>query len=251
MISEALIEKPNSLPVLDQPLQAVPWSLTQNGFDNLLRHLDPNREIAGEIYEGIRRRLVRYFIARGVELPDLLADQTMDRAIKRFDDGVFIPNFQNYCFGIARLVHLETLRKRKREQAALTRLSWVANTETREDDYSQESLERLERLMNELPENERLLILAYYQSGSGKSIETRQRLAAQLGIAANAVRIRAHRIRRKLEVRFLAEQFGGYQRGNSPTRTQARSRSSLRHRSASTHFTRSRNESAVSDIRGL
>jgi hypothetical protein len=56
--------------------------------------------------------------------------------------------------------------------------------------------------MSELPANERHLILAYYQGRHGEAIETRQRLAKQLGIANNALRIRVHRIRRKLELRF-------------------------------------------------
>jgi RNA polymerase sigma factor (sigma-70 family) len=210
-LSTAYTAKPNSLLVRDQRVAATKWSLTQNGFDNLLRHLHPNREIAGEIYEETRRKLVRFFAARGAELSDSLADQTLDRVARRFEDGIVVPNFQSYCFGVARLLHLETHRKQKFERTALCELARISRTDSTENSSSQEVLECLERLMDELPAKERHLISAYYGGGDGEAIKTRQRLADQLGIDANAVRIRVHRIRRKLEARFLSEQFIDYQ----------------------------------------
>jgi DNA-directed RNA polymerase specialized sigma24 family protein len=48
------------------------------------------------------------------------------------------------------------------------------------------------------PENFRLIV-QYYQQNEQSRIEARRNLAAQLGIPPNALRIRAHRIRARLQ----------------------------------------------------
>jgi DNA-directed RNA polymerase specialized sigma24 family protein len=48
------------------------------------------------------------------------------------------------------------------------------------------------------PENRRL-VLEYYQNEKRAKIDHRRKLAEQLGIAVNALRIRAHRIRLQLQ----------------------------------------------------
>ena len=53
--------------------------------------------------------------------------------------------------------------------------------------------------MQQLPPANRELVLKYYHEEKRAKIEHRQKLAEQLGIAVNALRIRAHRIRHTLE----------------------------------------------------
>ena len=58
-------------------------------------------------------------------------------------------------------------------------------------------MECLRRCLARLPEDQRRLILRYH--GEDDRIRSRQELAEELGIALNALRIRAHRVRRDLE----------------------------------------------------
>ena len=53
----------------------------------------------------------------------------------------------------------------------------------------------LDDCMQKLPEENRQLVLRYYQDEKKVKIDNRQILAEELGIAINALRIRAHRIR--------------------------------------------------------
>jgi DNA-directed RNA polymerase specialized sigma24 family protein len=53
--------------------------------------------------------------------------------------------------------------------------------------------------MERLTPDNRNLVLKYYQEEKRARIDHRKRLAEKLGIAVNALRIRAHRIRASLE----------------------------------------------------
>jgi DNA-directed RNA polymerase specialized sigma24 family protein len=57
----------------------------------------------------------------------------------------------------------------------------------------------LDRCVEKLTPENRDLVLSYYQEEKHAKIEHRKNLAATLGIAANALRIRAHRIRASLQ----------------------------------------------------
>src|SRR5437879_4928244 len=59
--------------------------------------------------------------------------------------------------------------------------------------------ECLDSCLERLSPGQRELVLQYYQKDKRAKIEGRQRLAEQLGIAVNALRIRAHRIRSLLQ----------------------------------------------------
>jgi DNA-directed RNA polymerase specialized sigma24 family protein len=84
----------------------------------------------------------------------------------------------------------------------LTRLS--ENPETVEERMAEEyrSEQRhqcLESCVAKLEPETRNLILAYYEEEAGRKVRNRQQLAEAMGIPMNALRIRAHRIRAKLE----------------------------------------------------
>ena len=51
-------------------------------FEQLLSVLDADRDRAGERYEVIRRKLLKFFEWRGCQRPDELADQTIDRVLE-------------------------------------------------------------------------------------------------------------------------------------------------------------------------
>src|SRR4051812_48482909 len=90
------------------------WALTQDAFDALLGWLDPNRDIAGQKYEDIRRRLVKIFSCRGCAEPEDLADETINRVTTRLAtiESGFVGDPGRYFYGVANKVHLEYRRRK-------------------------------------------------------------------------------------------------------------------------------------------
>jgi DNA-directed RNA polymerase specialized sigma24 family protein len=63
------------------------------------------------------------------------------------------------------------------------------------DPDDEQDYDYLQRCLAELPPEDRQLIEAYYQHDKHEKIEHRKRLAEELGMGMNALRIRACRIR--------------------------------------------------------
>jgi len=168
------------------------WVLTQESFETLLAWLDPNREVAGQKYEEIRTRLMKIFACRGCYEPEDLADETINRVTNKLGEigSTFIGERARYFYGVANKVHLEYLRRKPAPP-----LPAATNTS--------EEVERryrcLDRCVGRLTPESRELVLQYYQEERRAKIEHRKNLADRLGIAVNALRIRAHRIRKSLQ----------------------------------------------------
>jgi DNA-directed RNA polymerase specialized sigma24 family protein len=167
------------------------WVLTQESFDALLDWLDPQREKAGQKYEDIRRRLIKIFTCRGCSEPEDLADETINRVtnkLKEIEAG-FTGDRARYFYGVANKVHLEYLRRKPDVTLPLP----VANSDEVEREFK-----CLETCMDRLTPDNRELVLQYYQEDKKAKIDHRKMLAEHLGIAVNALRIRACRIRATL-----------------------------------------------------
>jgi DNA-directed RNA polymerase specialized sigma24 family protein len=174
--------------------------MTQEAFDLLLASLDPDREQAGQKYVRLRLKLVKYFEWRGAAFPDREADVTMNRVARRIEEGQAIHSVGAYSYGVARLVFSESLKARQKEREALECAPSAEFQETEADLDAEARRACLDRCLQALPEENRALIIGYYDDEKGRKIERRKRLAARLGIPLNALRIRAHRIRAGLEV---------------------------------------------------
>jgi DNA-directed RNA polymerase specialized sigma24 family protein len=163
------------------------WILTQEAFDALLSWLDPRREQAGAKYEDIRLRLIKIFTCRGCLEPEDLADETINRVSKKLPDiqGTYEGDPTRYFYGVANKVHMEYVRRKPRPIPPVP-----DNSEDIEKEY-----ECLEKCIEKLKPEHRGLVLDYYQEEKRTRIDRRKKLADQLGIALNALRIRAHRIR--------------------------------------------------------
>lgn len=179
------------------------WVLTQDSFDGLLDWLDADRERAGKAYEAIRLRLIKIFTCRGCSEAEDLADETINRVVTRVRE--IAPDFAGdpvqYFYGVSHKVHLEYLRKRHLTQELEDTVSPAAIQSTSSIDLAEDiepEYQCLERCLGQLPENSRDLVVRYYQQEKQAKIDHRKRLAEELGIAVNALRIRAHRIRQSL-----------------------------------------------------
>lgn len=177
------------------------WALTQDTFDRLLEWLDADRERAGSKYEAIRLRLIKIFTCRGCPDAEELADETINRVTSRVIElaADYTGDPAHYFYGVSHKVHLEYLRKAQQTRvSADSATGSQALPDVLEDDIEPE-YQCLERCLERLPAEKRDLVVRYYQQERQAKIEHRKNLATELGIAVNALRIRAHRIRLALQ----------------------------------------------------
>jgi RNA polymerase sigma factor (sigma-70 family) len=188
----------NSPDMLAAPAPRRKWALTKEAFDRLLAAFGEDQESAGATYLEVRSNLTRFFEWRGCPFPEDHADETMNRVARRLTEGEEIRNPSGYCIGVARMLLLEINKERAREQHALGEM---ANTPVVAADASEseEHLECLRACLQNLPADNRELIIAYYQGEKGSKIENRKRLTERFGVPVNTLRMRALRLREKLQ----------------------------------------------------
>jgi len=179
------------------------WALTPEALDSLLDLLGPDRDEAGRRYEQIRGKLTRIYDWRGCPYPEELADETMNRVAHKLAGGLEVraeDPFRYFC-GVAQMVFKEVLREQKRRREAFSEIRQSEPTAYHPPDPAEddERLHCLRDCMAQLDDDQRTLMVDYYTGEGGGRIRNRKKLARQLGIALNALRIRAYRLRSQLE----------------------------------------------------
>jgi len=161
-------------------------------FDRLLRWLDADRERAGVLYERIRWRLVTILASRGCALAEELADETIDRVARRVSDieQTYVGDKATYFLGVMNYVHHEYLRR----PAAPGLIDTSDNLDTREAIHV-----CLDNCLESLAPYSRQLIERYYAADKKAKIDLRKVIARELGIKPATLRLRALRIREKLQ----------------------------------------------------
>lgn len=174
------------------------WSLSQEAFDGLLSCLADNREEAGKKYLEIRSKLVRFFEWRGCPFPEDHADETVNRVARRVSEGEQLRNPAGYFIGVARLLLLEILKSRAKESRALAEMA-VSPAEAVDSSENENRIACLRQCLQGLSPDNRELILQYYQGDKGEKIAHRKSLTVRLGVPVNTLRMRALRLREKLQ----------------------------------------------------
>lgn len=173
------------------------WVMTEAAWTKLLNALATDKDDGGTEYEKIRLKLIRIFEWNGVGPADELADETLNRVARHLDEGKQIDNLHGYIVGVAKVIVKEVKKKPKLTSLDETTESQLqAGTESVEPDAR---LHCFDRCLAALPSEKRYLIVEYYQDDKRDKIKRRQKLADELRIPLNALRIRAHRIRMGLE----------------------------------------------------
>lgn len=170
---------------------------TPESFQRFLDWLDEGAGSDGGRYVDMRRRLVSYFARKRCSAAEDLADETLNRVARRLEEegGITDTAPARYCYIVARFVFLESLRQPRAESPradAFIQPAGDATDAPRTEDC-------LERCLQQLSAADRELILSYYAAEPGRKADQRRALAARLALTANALAIRACRIRDKLE----------------------------------------------------
>lgn len=175
-------------------------ALTANAFTKLLENLGQTQEEAGEKYEDLRRTLMRFFEWRGAPFPEDHTDESFNRVARKLDEGVEIKNFGGYCYEVARLVYLESLKGHESRRTPLEEIKLESVTpDTDEVADKEQRLSCLDDCLEALPKESHELITEYYCDEKRGRIDRRKALADRLGLRRDALANRAQRVRDKLE----------------------------------------------------
>ena len=179
-------------------------TLDANSFSMFLAALDADEMRAAEKYETLRYKLTSLLTWKGCTDSDAdeLADRTIDRVAGKIAEGEKVENIGAYAGSVARFIWLEHNRK-KREDAVGDDLPEVAVEP--DIDILKESDSRMECLRDCMAETipnptDRKIIIGYYDTESTeKNKNARKRLAESLDMSIGALKVKACRLRDKLE----------------------------------------------------
>jgi DNA-directed RNA polymerase specialized sigma24 family protein len=168
--------------------------VTREKFANFLAWLSPEGDNAGEEYERLRFRLCTFFSQRHCSFPDELADETINRVILKSSEEK-IENKLAYCYGVAKNVYRESLRK-ERNHLNVDEIQIAAKAPA-EQSFSRECLDKC---LAELSPESRNLILDYFSEVKLAKVELHRRISDSLEMTQTALRMRVMRIKQKLKI---------------------------------------------------
>ncbi len=183
------------------------WQASPEAFSRLLHWLDGGNDSQGVRYEVMRQRLMQYFDRKNCQSP--LADETLQRVMKWLDEHnkTLDEEPAKVCFNTVRFVFHEYLRKQGNTPVTLTALPparkpmtnpvRVADLQAEKNEHERQ-LQCLEKSAQKLAADDRDLIVRYYYGEQRVKLDNRKLLANEFGLTANALVIKACRIRDKL-----------------------------------------------------
>lgn len=178
---------------------------TQENFEKLLRWLNPDRDKAGEEYGKIQLRLIRIFSSRGCCNADDLAEKSMNVVTAKID--WLLENYEGnpalYFYAVAKRIYLESLKVKPPPVVP-------------PPDPQPPEVEQLHRYLDdcldELLSLERKLVLEYHEFEKREKIRNRKRLAEELKLSRNALRIKVchlhARLKKCVEIRLKENPLG-------------------------------------------
>lgn len=191
----------------DEPID----DLQEGHFQALLNWLHPDFDQAGQVYEQLRRRLMKLFQCHGCLTYEEAADEVLHRVARRIGtgDGVKVDDPFVFCHGFARNVLREYWRKQERQpvESLENRSPHLSPSVDPHQLHRQEEervakehqLDCLQQCLDKLDSEERTLFLDYHREVPGTKIDRRDQLARQIGVTINTLRIRICRIKDRLE----------------------------------------------------
>ena len=136
-------------------------------------------------------------VSLDLDTPEAVRAAT-ERMAKRLAEGEEIANHSGYAIGVARMLLMEINKGRQREQSALAEIGAAPDAYVPEDD-DESRLNCLRSCLQTLSPDNRELILQYYQGEKGEKIGNRKKLLERFGVPVNTLRMRALRVRERLQ----------------------------------------------------
>ncbi|NJM52426.1 MAG: sigma-70 family RNA polymerase sigma factor [Blastocatellia bacterium] len=170
--------------------------LTQENFDKLLSWLSPSRDKAGELYEQIRQKLIRFFLYKGSSNAEDLTDETINRIVGKLQNLNLSQGNKpiTIFYGFANNVYFEHLKQEKHEIS----LEEVKNIKAENNISSEIMFKALDKCLQRLDESERRLVIEYYLQEKTLKFEHRRNLAEKHNLTMGAMHTKLHRLRKAL-----------------------------------------------------
>src|SRR5215510_1850906 len=172
--------------------------LTQEALDRFLASLNPDRDLAGAKYLEVHKKLERFFEWRGCPSPPDHADEAITRTAQRIAQGDVISDPAMYVIGVARLLLLEINKEMEKERRVASGQVGFPQVSMPESEDPERRVECLRGCLEQIPADNRELILLYYEGEKSVKINNRKRLTDQLKVSVGTLRMRALRIRERL-----------------------------------------------------
>ena len=165
---------------------------SDESFRKLLAWLDDDRDKAAEKYNRIYSRLVRIFAAKGCWEAEDLADETVNVVASRIDEliATYHGDPALYFYGVAKKIYQEWLKKLKPPPPPPAEPN-RSEIEVR--------CRCLDECLAKLASTVEAEMAVRYHEGAGQArIENRKKIAGELGITVNALRIRICHLQARL-----------------------------------------------------
>jgi DNA-directed RNA polymerase specialized sigma24 family protein len=174
--------------------------LDATAFETLLAHFDSDRAKAGEKYEILRLKLVKFFEWNKCHQAEELADEVFNRLAARMS-SIDVRDPGQFALGIARNVRREA-DKRAARQVVLSEDSMTRSTDVEESFIERFERHRLKKCFQtcwgSLSSKERELLGDFFNP-TGDLAQHRLKLAAANDVSIGTLRTRVCRLRARLE----------------------------------------------------
>jgi DNA-directed RNA polymerase specialized sigma24 family protein len=186
----------------DQP---VVTSSSGDDLQRLLARLDSDASKAGISYLTLRHRAAKLFSWNGCYPAEDLAAEALERVARRLQTEQ-VHDIVAFTLKVVQLMCFEFYRHAKRERSIEDLEPILPNTSTEPERDIIERIDQdmwlkyLRACLLTLAEEDRDLILQFYGAEEIKNKDHRRMLAEERGLQLGTLRVRANRIRERLEV---------------------------------------------------
>ncbi len=176
---------------------AIP-DFTLEQFQQFLLWLHPELDQAAQKHETIRGGLYRFFARRNYYDPDYLVDVTLSRVIAKIETIELRENVTQigYIRGFAEHVYREALRHNKEEQLdPVADQNKFSQPESPDDSVQNQETSCLHECLAKLKPEDRELLQKYYAPNRDRRELSRQRMAEEMGLTIDNLRVKVMRRR--------------------------------------------------------
>ncbi len=153
-------------------------------------------------FRDLQSKLIFYFERRHCFDPEELADETLERVMRKLCEGTEVLDLTSYSYGVARNVFYEYLRRERAKHKYSEEQRHRPEAAVGADDEAEARERRLrclEGCMARLKKREHWLLFEYYRYKGQRKVSHKQKLAEQLNISREALTLRIFHLKRRLK----------------------------------------------------
>lgn len=175
-------------------------AIPPESFEEILAWLNPDRDVAANMYVQLRHDLAKLFIWGRCADPEGMTDEAFDRVAKKVHEvrQTYEGDPRLYFRAVANNLIKENFKKIK-TQVSLDDIDLPEQQTIETPEETADIEDCLQSCLRKLDSEKRKLILAYYAKEKQAKIDYRHELAQRFGISVETLRVRVFRIRASLE----------------------------------------------------